>query len=240
MDSIKLNASKREISGKQVKQLRAKGDIPSVVYGHGIASRSITINTREFDKVFKQAGESTLIDLAVDGEAVKVLVKEVQYDPTKGSFVHVDFQQVNMKEKMELEIPLKFTGEAPAVKELGATLVRALDAVNVLCLPQDLVHEIEVSLTGLKNVDDAITIADINAPKGIEILNEPGQIVAVINAAMTEDEMLAMEAKSGSADVASVKAANEEKKAAKAASDEAAKPGAAAKGAPAKAAPAKK
>jgi large subunit ribosomal protein L25 len=236
MESIKLNASKREISGKQVKVLRAKGGVPAVVYGHGIASRSLEVNAREFEKVFKLSGESSLIDLAVDGAAVKVLVQEVQYDPTKGTFVHVDFRQVNMKEKMEVEIPLKFVGEAPAVKELGATLVRALDAINVMCLPQDLVHEIEVSLTGLKNVDDAITVGDIKVPNGIEVLNDAGQIVAVINAAMTEDEMQAMEAKSGSADIASVKAANEEKKAAKAATDEAAKPAAA----PAKAAPAKK
>lgn len=232
MESIKLNASKREVSGKQVKQLRAKGTVPAVVYGHGIASRSIEVNAREFEKVFKTAGESTLIDLTVDGEAVKVLVQEVQYDPTKGSFVHVDFRQVNMKEKMEVEIPLKFVGEAPAVKALGATLVRALDAVTVMCLPQDLVHEIEVSLTGLENVDDAITVGDLKVPAGIEVMNDAGQIVAVINAAMTEDEMKALEAKSGSADMASVKAANEEKKAAK---DEAAK-----KDAPAKAPAAKK
>jgi large subunit ribosomal protein L25 len=221
MEIIKLNASKREVSGKKVKQLRVQGLVPAVVYGHGVESVSLAIDAKEFEKAFQKAGESTLVDLAVNGgESAKVLVQDVQYDPLKGTFVHVDFRQVNMKEKMEVEIPLRLVGEAPVVREQGATLVRALDTVNVRCLPQDLVHEIEVPLDGLKAVGDSIAVGDLKVPAGLEVINEPEEMIVIVNATITEDEIKAMESASGS-DVTAVKVEGEEKKIEKEAAEKA-------------------
>jgi large subunit ribosomal protein L25 len=219
MDSIKLNASKREISGKQVKQLRTKGLVPAVVYGHGVESRNVAVDYRQMEKALNDAGESTLIDLNVDGEApVKVLIHEVQYEPLIGSLTHVDFRQVKMDEKITTEIPIRFVGEAPAVKNLGGTLVRNIETLTVSCLPGDLVHEFEVSLDNLANIDDNITVADIKPPKGVEIEDEPEQIIAIVTGVVSEEELAQMEAESG--DVSQVKVAGEEKKAEEAAAAE--------------------
>ncbi len=213
MDALNLQAKTREIKGKKVRALRAEGLIPAVVYGHGFESRSLAVDYRAFEKVFAKAGESSLVDLAVgDGAAVKVLIQDVHYDPLRSTFTHVDFRQVKMTEKLEAEIILKLVGEAPAVKEQGGILVRSLDAIRVRCLPGDLVHEIEVDITGLKNFDDSVKVADITPPKGMEFLARPNAVIAVINKPISEEELAALEAKP-EADVSAVKVATEEKKA---------------------------
>ncbi len=223
MEIIKLNATKREISGKKVKKLRTEGLIPAVVYGHGTESRNLSLNLRDFEKVLKQAGESTLIELSIGGDKpVNVLVQDLQYNPLRGEILHVDLHEVNMNEKLETEIPIKLVGEAPAVREQGCTLIRQMETIEVSCLPGDLVHEIEISLESLKNAGETLTVANLVVPKGIEVLNEPDQIIIIVEAPMSEDEIKAMEAV-GVGDVAAVKSAADEKKAAKEAAPEAKK-----------------
>ena len=213
MEALKLEAKNRTIKGKQVKQLRTKGEIPAVVYGHGIASLDITLDLRAFEKVLRQAGESSLIDLAIDGgAAVKVLVHDVQHHPLMSTITHADLRQVNMKEALEAKVGLKFVGEAPAVKTLGAILLRSLDTITVRCLPQYLVHEIEVDLGALKNFDDQITVGDLALPEGMEFMNGAEEVIAIAQAPISEEELASLEAKPV-ADVTAVKATNEEKKA---------------------------
>ncbi len=213
MEALKLEAKTRVIKGKQVKQLRTVGQIPAVVYGHGIASQDISLDLRAFEKVLRQAGESSLIDLAVgDAAVVKVLVHDVQHDPLRSTIIHADLRQVNMKEKLEANVTLKFVGEAPAVKALGAILLRNMDTVTVRCLPQYLVHEIEVDLSNLKNLDDQITIGSLVLPEGMEFVNGPEEVIAIAQTPISEEELAALDTKS-EGDVTAVKAANEEKKA---------------------------
>ena len=213
MEALKLEAKTRAIKGKQVKQLRTVGQIPAVVYGHGIASQDISLDLRAFEKVLRQAGESSLIDLAVgDAAVVKVLVHDVQHDPLRSTIIHADLRQVNMKEKLEANVTLKFVGEAPAVKALGAILLRNMDTVTVRCLPQYLVHEIEVDLSNLKNLDDQITIGSLALPEGMEFVNGPEEVIAIAQTPISEEELAALDTKS-EGDVTAVKAANEEKKA---------------------------
>ncbi|MEY4744905.1 MAG: ribosomal protein large subunit ribosomal protein [Candidatus Parcubacteria bacterium] len=220
MEALTLDAKKREVKGKQVKKLRAEGLIPAVVYGHGVDSKDLAVDYRAFEKLFSKAGESSLIDLAVEGgEPVKVLIHEVQFDPMKGKISHVDFRQVNMKEKIDAEVILKFVGEAPAVKAGGAILVRNMDTITVRCLPGDLVHEIEVDLSKLANIDDRITVGAITAPPGIEFQAQPTELIVVANAPISEEELASLEAKP-EADVSAVKVATEEKKAERAAAKE--------------------
>lgn len=220
MEALKLDAKKREVIGKRVKTLRTEGLIPAVVYGHGIEAKNLTVDYRAFEKLFGKAGESSLIDLAVEGgEPVKVLVHEVQFDPMKGKINHVDFRQVNMKEKLEAEVILKFVGEAPAVKVNGGMLVRVMDALVVRCLPGDLVHEIEIDLTKLVNIGDSVSVSDIAPPPGMEFLARPNDVIVVANAPISEEELASLEAKPD-ADVSAVKVATEEKKAERAAAKE--------------------
>lgn len=213
MEALKLEAKKRDVVGKQVKQLREEGAIPAVVYGHGVEAKNITVDFRAFEKALRQAGESSLVDLVINGdEAVKVLIQDVQYDPLKSKAIHADFRQVNMKEKLEANVILKLVGEAPAVKALGAILVRNIDTVTVRCLPQYLVHEIEVDLSALKNFEDSIKVGDITPPEGMEFMNGPEELIVLAQQPISEEELAALETKP-EADVAAVKVATEEKKA---------------------------
>lgn len=213
MEALKLEAKKRDVVGKQVKQLREEGAIPAVVYGHGVEAKNITVDFRAFEKALRQAGESSLVDLVINGdEAVKVLIQDVQYDPLRSKAIHADFRQVNMKEKLEANVILKLVGEAPAVKTLGAILVRNIDTITVRCLPQYLVHEIEVDLAALKNFEDSIKVGDITPPEGMEFMNGPEELIVLAQQPISEEELAALETKP-EADVAAVKVATEEKKA---------------------------
>lgn len=213
MEALTLEAKSRTVKGKQVKTLRTAGVVPAVVYGHGIPSRDISVDFRVFEKVVRQAGESTLIDLSIDGAApVKVLVHDVQHHPLKDTIIHADLRQVRMDEKLEANVALKFVNEAPAVKAFGAILVKNLTFISVRCLPGDLVHEIEVDLSSLKNFEERISVGDITAPNGVEFMNGKEELIVLAAQPISEEELAALDTKP-EADVAEVKVATEEKKA---------------------------
>ena len=193
MTDITLQVQSRSQTGKQVARLREEGVLPAVVYGRGFDPRSLSIDYHQFAKAFEAAGESTLLDLSIDqATPVKVLIQDVQRDPLTHAFVHVDFHQVRMDEKIKAEITLKFTGEAPAVKELSGILVTTMSALPVECLPADLVHEIEVNLSSLKTFNDAIHVADIAIPKGLTIMVPADEVIALIQEPRAEKEFEAI------------------------------------------------
>lgn len=186
---MKLMAKTRQLTGKKVKLLRAKGEVPAVIYGHGIETRNLTLDQLNFIKVYEQAGESSLIDLEIDGaKPVKVLIHALNYDPVTGRIIHADFYEVKMTEKITANISLKFIGEPPVVKELGGVLVKNLDEVNVECLPKDLVSGIEVDLSGLKTFEDIIRVSDLKAPSGIKFLIHPEEVVVMVSKPQEEKE----------------------------------------------------
>lgn len=172
---IKLSAQKREKNEKLDKH-----HLAAVVYGKNVGSQPLKVNKMEFEKVFWAAGESNLIKLDFGSGSVNVLIKDTQKDVMKNTFTHVDFYQVNMKEKLNVEIPLHFEGESKAVKELAGTLVKELHEIKVECLPTDLVDHIIVDISTLKTFDDVIKVSDLPLPKGMEILTELDTIVAMI------------------------------------------------------------
>lgn len=191
--TFNIAAAKRE-SG-EVETLRKAGSIPAVVYGPEMDTQSISVSYRDFEKLYDEAGEASLINLSVDGakEPVIVLIQDVQYDPVKGTVQHADFRQIKMGEKMNATVELVFVGEAPAVKTLGGTLNTNVDSVTVECLPKDLVSTIEVDLSILENFDASITIADVTTPNGIEITDNPTLLVANVSAPLSEEQLAAME-----------------------------------------------
>src|SRR3989338_4684549 len=187
--SVSLDAQQRDIIGKKVKTIRAQGVTPAVLYGHGIENVLLSIPTKILEKVYKQAGESTLLDLTVDGkDQRKVIIQDIQYDNVKGNIIHIDLHEVKMTEILTTEIPLKFIGESKAVKELGGVFVANMDHLKVECLPGDLVHEIEVDISALIDFESAIHIKDIKTPKGIEVLDNADEVVAAATLPRAEEE----------------------------------------------------
>lgn len=208
-----LSAAPRVAIGKRVKDVRGAGLLPAVVYGPGVSPQALSLGVSEFQKIYRAAGSSSIIDVTVEGSApVKVLIQDVQLNPLTMKPQHVDLRQIRMDEELTIEVPIKFMNEAPAVKELAGTLVRSYDALTVKCLPADLPHEIEVDLTKLKTFDDTITVADIALPKGVVVQEESDVTVASVTAPLTEDQLKKME-EASSADVTAVKTEAEEKKA---------------------------
>ncbi|MCH7605098.1 50S ribosomal protein L25 [Patescibacteria group bacterium] len=190
---LSITATKREPANrrrKKVEALRKKGFIPSVLYGPKIESSSLQVISKEFEKIYKEAGESTLINLETEGKEVPVLIYEVQRDPLSGETLHVDFYQPDLTKEVEVEIPLVFEGEAPAVAELGGTLIHTIQEVEVRALPQNLPHEIKINVESLNTFEDRILIKDLLETKDVEVLQDPEDVVAqVVPAEDVEKEL---------------------------------------------------
>lgn len=211
--SIFLDAQSRTVLGKKVKTLRAGGITPAVLYGHGIKNLLLSVPGKTFEKIYKLAGESTLIDLTIDGKnSRKVIIQDIQRDNLKGGIAHIDFHEVKMTEKMSAEIPLKFIGESRVVKESGGVLVASLDHLKAECLPGDLVHEIEVDITALVDFDSVIHVKDLKIPKGIEVKDNLEEVVATVAEPRAEEEAAAVPAEGEAADVSKVEVVEKKKK----------------------------
>ncbi len=225
-----LSAKPRTSMGKRSKDELKDMRVPAVMYGPGIQPQSVSVPRSEFLKVYKAAGFSSLVDITVENQApVKAVIKEVQLHPLSMELAHIDFHQVRMDKEMEAKIPLKFVGESNAVKVDAGTLIKSMDEVEVRCLPANLPHELLVDLTKLATFEDAITIADIKLPTGVEIIGDSTLTIATVARPMTEDELKRLE-ENQVGDVSTIKteadekkAADEAKKAEEAAAEEAAK-----------------
>ena len=188
--TIKLEAKSRELVGKKVFKLRENGELPAVLFGHGDKNSNLQLDYVSFEKIYKEAGESTIIDLVVDGgKTSKAIISDVQYEPVKGRLSHVDFRIVKMDEKITAGSPLEFIGESKVVKEDGGSIVHNISEVEIECLPGDLIHEIIVDVSVLKTFDDVIMIKDLPLPKNVEIMgHEPEDVVALAVAVKEEKE----------------------------------------------------
>ena len=184
-----LKAEERKITGKQVKQLRKEGILPASIYGKKVKSGSIQLNKDEFIKLYRKTGETAIIDILV-GESDKahhVLVRELQKTATTGKLLHVSFQEVDLTEKIEAEIPVRLEGESPAVKEKLALLLQELNEITVEAAADSLPEEIKIDISKLKASGDSIYIKDIVVPQGVEIKNDPEIVVVRL------DELVAPE-----------------------------------------------
>lgn len=184
-----LNAEPRDLTGRKVKRLRVAGRVPVVLYGHGIKSQSLSVARGELEKVFRQAGGSSVVTIKMPDGEHNALIHEVQQDPRTGRHLHADLFQVRMDEKIKAEIPLTFEGESAAVRELDGVLVTNLNEIEVECLPGDLPSEIVVSLEPLETFEDAVTVADLKVAPGVEILNEADTNVVAVQPPKTEEQL---------------------------------------------------
>jgi len=189
MEQIELKTQKRTVLGKKVKNLRLEGLIPAVLYGHETKSLPLQVEERELNRVLAQAGGHRLIALKI-GRARKrqmALARDVQWDVISRKLIHVDFYAVVMTEKVTTEVPLVFVGEAPAVAAAGVMVLQGLDEIEIECLPGDLIEAIEVDLSGLEEIDQAIYVKDLRVPPAVEILTDAEEIVAKVGWAAAEE-----------------------------------------------------
>jgi large subunit ribosomal protein L25 len=194
---VKLIAKKRDILGKKVKALRRQGMLPGVVFGKGMESIPITLDQKDFEKVYEEAGESTLIDVEItdggprrpSGQIHKTLISEVDLDPVSDEIIHANLQAVSLTEKTTATVPIEIVGESPIVKSGEGMLLTLLDEIDVEALPQDLPSEIKVDISGLTEIDQGITIKDLSVDRSkVEIEQDPEDLVVKIEHAEMEEE----------------------------------------------------
>lgn len=182
-------------SGKgETRRLRRAGAVPGVIYGEATPSRHFSMPEVAVKKLLRSESKSNLFDVQIEGEekAVKAIVQDWQNDAVSGRTEHIDLYQVRMDKVIHTKIPLHFTGAAPAVKDLGGTLVKQVDELPIECLPGDLINHAEVSLAPLKTFTDHVRVKDLILPGGIKVLLDAETILASVAAPRTDAEMEAL------------------------------------------------
>jgi large subunit ribosomal protein L25 len=199
-EEIQLNAKPREIVGKQVRALRREGWIPLNVYGAHVQPRNLQAEERALRAVLNKAGTNRLIRLDTgDGAQHVVIAREIQREPISGKFWHVDFQEISLTEKMEIDIPIVLQGTPSLTKGGEALVLRGLESVTVRVLPTDLVPEIAVDVSGLENLNDALYVSDLKLGDTIEVLTNPDEMLAKL--IPVKEEVVAAEAPTAPAEV---------------------------------------
>lgn len=192
-ETPQFNATSRTATGHQVKQLRREGILPAVIYGNIKETRSLSLDAHSFTKLYRQAGFSTIINLVIDDEKpVKVLIHDSSIHGVRDELTHIDFYAVNLKEKLTTEVPLIFTGVAPAVDVNGGIFVTVKSELEIECLPDNLPQHIDVSIEGLITFDDSIRIKDIKLPAGVTATGEAEDVIAAITEPISEAELDAL------------------------------------------------
>ena len=193
MDKHTLTAQKREVVGRKVKTLRAQGLLPANIYGKKVKSQSISVGLKDFEDIFKKAGETSLVTLVLKNgksEERAVLISNVQKDPISETPIHIDFRQVDLKEKVTAEVPVELKGESPAEKTSVGTVVQYIDEIEVESLPGDLPEKFVVDVSSLAEVDQAIFVKDLEIDKAkVTLKVAPEEIVVKVEPPQKEEEV---------------------------------------------------
>jgi large subunit ribosomal protein L25 len=192
MRRLELEVNKREITGKKVRFLRRGGLVPCNIYGHGLESTPVQADERKLGYVLARAGGTDLISLKIGGVTSpnRVIIREVQRNPMTGTPIHVDFYQVSMTEKLKAEVPLVFVGDAPALKHKNVTLMHLMTSLQIEAFPDDLPHNIEVSVASLAEPEQAIHVSAIKVSDKVTVLSDPEQmIIKVVEARKPVEEV---------------------------------------------------
>lgn len=187
-----LQAEPRHHLGKKAASLRKVGILPAVVYGENVPSQPVAVPSIAFDRVLRSAGESTLLELRVGDKPYTVLIHDVSYDPLTTRPTHADFYAVRMDKALRVTVPVAFVGESPAVKNESGVLVKVAHTLEVEALPSDLPHTLRADLTKLSAFGDRILVKDIPAPKGVKILAPASEVIAIVEAPRSEEEIAAL------------------------------------------------
>lgn len=192
MEKIQLKTEARDTNVRTAKSLYKVGLIPAELYGHNVPNVHLSLNQIDFEKVFRKAGESTLIELQLpNGDMRNVLIQDVELHYLSSQPIHVDFYEVKMTEKLTATVAIEFVGESHAVKALGGTLVKALNEVEVECLPGDLPHQFDVDISVLDNFEKQILVKDLIVSDKVEIKADADEMVAAVQPPRVMEEELA-------------------------------------------------
>lgn len=214
---MELLVQMRDKFGKNLKGLRQQGLIPAELYGHGIKNEHLAVVGKEFRKVFKQAGENTVVDLICpstsSGQTKKtpVLIYNVSYHPVNDEMESVDFYKIRLDEKLKTKVPVEFVGESPAIRDQNGVLIKAMQEIEVEALPTDIPHSIKVDLSQLVELNQSFYVRDLGSLTNVKILVDPEGVIATIKPQITEEEEKAM-AESAIPNVETVAVETEEKK----------------------------
>ncbi len=183
---LNITAEKRSIFGKELKSERQAGKLPVIVYGDKKDALPLFVQIGEFKKLLAKAGESTVLTVKTPDGDKDVLIQEVAWHPVTSEPLHADFYVVDKTKLLEINVPLTFTGVAPAVKDLAGILVKVLHELSIEVLPMNIPHEIEVDISKLINLDSQILVKDLKVSKEVKVLNNLDDVVAAISVAKEE------------------------------------------------------
>lgn len=179
---------------EELSKIREEGYIPAVVYGKGFENKNLMVDKVLFARLYKEAGGSNIVNLTIDNKNTeKVLIHDVQIDPVTDDILHIDFYKINMKQKIKAGIPLEYTGESVLVVEQEGSFISNKNEVEVECFPTDLVDHIDVDISALTDFEQNLKVADIKAPSGIEILDDPEEVIALVQPPRSEEELEALD-----------------------------------------------
>jgi large subunit ribosomal protein L25 len=181
-ERIEIKIEDREVTGKRVKFLRNKGTVPVHLFGHNVPSKTLQGDAVTLGKVIAHAGHTRLINLKIAGDSQNrvVMVKEVQKNPIKGNLLHVDFYQVNMAEKIKVEVPIVLVGESPALKIRENMLLQSIYSLHIECLPDKMPDNLPVDISIIKEVNQAVYVKDVKMAD-IAIMNDPDLTIAKVS-----------------------------------------------------------
>jgi large subunit ribosomal protein L25 len=188
MVALQASARSKELSARA---LRKTGQVPCVLYGNNVQNSTLQCEENAIRRAYEKAGESTLVELEVQGKKIPVLIHALALDPVTDRFEHVDFYAVDMTKQVETHVKIRLDGESPAVKNLAAILVTPLDRVTVRCLPSNLPREVTASLSTLVEIHDSLTVADITVPEGVTIIESPTTVIATVQEQRAEEVVVA-------------------------------------------------
>ncbi|MEI7844749.1 MAG: 50S ribosomal protein L25 [Chloroflexota bacterium] len=188
MEKVVLKATKRTLIGKQVSTLRRAGQLPGVIYGHNFEPTPICLDAHNSQLVIPHLTSSSIVNIDLEGKTIPALVREKQKNYIKNVYTHIDFQAISLTETIRAEVSLHFHGIAPAIKEFSAAIVNNVETIEVEALPNDLPERIEVDLSKLAKIGDAIHVRDLIIPAGVTLLTDMDEMVAVATATHDEAE----------------------------------------------------
>jgi large subunit ribosomal protein L25 len=190
-EKVELKAQRRTVLGRQVKQLRREGWVPGVMYGHGFDSVSLQFEEHSLERLLSHVGGSQIVSIKVAGQKgpEMALVRDVQRDVIKGTILHVDLYRVQMTERLTAEIPLVIIGDSPVIRQHEGILLQGISAIEVECLPGDLVDEIAVDLSDLEEIGQGVYVRDLAIPSGIEVLTDTDEMIVRI-VPLEEEEVI--------------------------------------------------
>jgi large subunit ribosomal protein L25 len=189
MADLQINVDARTVTGKHTRRLRDAGIVPGVLFGKKAGSVPVQLDAKELESLYREAGRTSIVQVSVaGGRPTSALIKSLTRHPLSGRAVHVDFFAPDLTHEMTVDVPIVFSGEAPAIEETGGSLFTSLDHLRVKALPADLPHEVHVDLTPLVDLEVAIHVRDVAVAGNVTVLNEPDEMIARVMPPRVEEE----------------------------------------------------